>query len=529
MLQQKYIIFATEDGYDGSDSNMFFFVATQSRATDYTVTDLLFTLRTGQENRKLVTRDENGNVRTNGDATSIVHNLGFLLSTASLPTNAANFNIGSRTSKIPVHLKYRTGDKVQFIAGEGFGTTARIRVTEVLDTGSTPAWYQVLEVLTWYPGGGTPDPDLIGTVPEHRPPWLPTDNQLKLPRQNIRSAPLADELYTGRFVGALSEYDTSLQEAFETLDQHTHSGTYQPLDSDLTAIAALSPANDDIIQRKAGAWTNRTLAQLMTDLTELIQDLVGDMFAGSAHAGISAVYNDPAGDVELELDTTQIENVAIPHDGWIEDASWTRTGNHTFTSSGDRTAIFRKGLKVRYKDGGSFEYGVVGSSSHAAGTTTINLIVNSDYQIAAATLTEVAYSPIENPAGFPQWFNWSVTWTNLTVGSGTVVSKWRVSGQQIFYEISFTYGSGSSVGDVSFAPPITSALGGTRPPAGEIVMLDSGTANFYGAVVQVSSTSFGVRVNNAAGTYTANVVISSTIPMTWTTSDELNIKGAYRF
>jgi hypothetical protein len=40
----------------------------------------------------------------------------------------------------------------------------------------------------------------------------------------------------------------------------------QALDSDLTAIAGLSPANDDVIQRKAGAWTNRTLAQLKADL-----------------------------------------------------------------------------------------------------------------------------------------------------------------------------------------------------------------------------------------------------------------------
>lgn len=42
--------------------------------------------------------------------------------------------------------------------------------------------------------------------------------------------------------------------------------TFQPLDSDLTAIAAIAPANDDIVQRKAGAWTNRTVAQLSTDL-----------------------------------------------------------------------------------------------------------------------------------------------------------------------------------------------------------------------------------------------------------------------
>lgn len=43
----------------------------------------------------------------------------------------------------------------------------------------------------------------------------------------------------------------------------------QPLDSDLTSIAGLTPTNDDIIQRKAGAWTNRTMAQLISDLAAL--------------------------------------------------------------------------------------------------------------------------------------------------------------------------------------------------------------------------------------------------------------------
>lgn len=39
------------------------------------------------------------------------------------------------------------------------------------------------------------------------------------------------------------------------------------LDTDLTTIAGLSPTNDDVIQRKAGAWTNRTPAQLKLDLS----------------------------------------------------------------------------------------------------------------------------------------------------------------------------------------------------------------------------------------------------------------------
>jgi hypothetical protein len=40
----------------------------------------------------------------------------------------------------------------------------------------------------------------------------------------------------------------------------------QPLDSDLTDIAALAPANDSLIQRKSGVWVARTMAQLKTDL-----------------------------------------------------------------------------------------------------------------------------------------------------------------------------------------------------------------------------------------------------------------------
>lgn len=49
--------------------------------------------------------------------------------------------------------------------------------------------------------------------------------------------------------------------------------TKQPLDSDLTEIAGLSPSNDDIIQRKAGVWTNRTPAQYKVDLNLTKSDI----------------------------------------------------------------------------------------------------------------------------------------------------------------------------------------------------------------------------------------------------------------
>lgn len=71
----------------------------------------------------------------------------------------------------------------------------------------------------------------------------------------------------------------TVQAALNELDSEK-----QPLDADLTAIAALAPANDDIIQRKAGAWTNRTIAQLLTDLGlgALYQPLDSDLTAIAA-------------------------------------------------------------------------------------------------------------------------------------------------------------------------------------------------------------------------------------------------------
>lgn len=50
-------------------------------------------------------------------------------------------------------------------------------------------------------------------------------------------------------------------------------GGKQPLAGALTAIVALTPANDDIIQRKSGTWINRTMPQLKTDLVLVKGDI----------------------------------------------------------------------------------------------------------------------------------------------------------------------------------------------------------------------------------------------------------------
>jgi hypothetical protein len=87
--------------------------------------------------------------------------------------------------------------------------------------------------------------------------------------------------------------------------------TMQPKDSDLTTIAGLTAADDDIIQHKGGAWVNRTIAQLLADLV-LAGAVPNYSYNGSTYAlstgAITYIGNtDPGGsaaDGSVWFDTT---------------------------------------------------------------------------------------------------------------------------------------------------------------------------------------------------------------------------------
>jgi hypothetical protein len=132
---------------------------------------------------------------------------------------------------------------------------------------------------------------------------------------------------------------TDVQAAIQEVRDEAASGSFQPLDSDLTDIAALSPANDDMIQRKAGAWTNRTIAQLVADLiaagsfTEGVQDVIGAMVAAAGGS-----YNDGANTITLPTGgTLNIQEL----DGTPSGAFGTlKLPNGTLTDNGDGSATY---------------------------------------------------------------------------------------------------------------------------------------------------------------------------------------------
>jgi hypothetical protein len=95
------------------------------------------------------------------------------------------------------------------------------------------------------------------------------------------------------------------------------------LDADLVAIAALAPADDAIIQRKTGAWTARTPAQVKADLAGNTSNA---SFGPGALASVTSGYNNTAVGRDTQgMVTTGGDNSAV---GWRALAVCTTGGSN---------------------------------------------------------------------------------------------------------------------------------------------------------------------------------------------------------
>ncbi len=126
---------------------------------------------------------------------------------------------------------------------------------------------------------------------------------------------------------------------------------------------------------------------------------------------------------------------------------------------------------------------------------------------------------------------WNSTLTNITIGGGTVVAKYTRVGKFVAGYLNVIFASDTSIGGaVSFSLPVTSvsyAGGTTAKEIGRARILDSGTATYGGTVLWTSTTTSVVKVLKTDGTYLNDASLSSTVPMTWTTDDELYAQFFY--
>jgi hypothetical protein len=213
---------------------------------------------------------------------------------------------------------------------------------------------------------------------------------------------------------------------------------------------------------------------------------------------------------------------STPTSGWVTAVgTWTYVTASTITVPTDATTTYHKGMKIRFKQGGGYKYYV----AQIVASTLITVFVNTDFTVANAAITDVAYSFSENPYGWPDWFTYAPTTGGITLGNGTVVAKYKVSGYSINTIILFTMGSTSAItGGVSFTAPV--AEGNFAIPT--CWLQDAGTNTFAG-LAAVSSSYIVVYAINASGSYASVSALSSTVPFTWATSDSITINILYNW
>ncbi|MBL0320767.1 MAG: hypothetical protein IPP74_15940 [Alphaproteobacteria bacterium] len=137
---------------------------------------------------------------------------------------------------------------------------------------------------------------------------------------------------------------------------------------------------------------------------------------------------------------------------------------------------------------------------------------------------------IQYPIFNTRQLTWSPVWTNLTVGNGTVTAYYEINMRQCKVFVDIVFGSTSSIsGGIAHTTPFarSSVYGSATQQLGVARLLDSGTAGFAGVTQLNSSNSLTIIAQNAGSTYLFTASLSSTVPMTWTTSDSITHEGNY--
>ena len=129
-------------------------------------------------------------------------------------------------------------------------------------------------------------------------------------------------------------------------------------------------------------------------------------------------------------------------------------------------------------------------------------------------------------SGLP-WQAWTPTLTNITKGNGTIVARYVRIGDLVVAQFQFTLGSTSAMGtDGEVSAPITMVATLDNTPIGNCTMQDATGSTYLGTVVEVGG-KFRPAAHVASATHVTATGTSSTVPMTWTTSDVLAFTVTY--
>lgn len=204
--------------------------------------------------------------------------------------------------------------------------------------------------------------------------------------------------------------------------------------------------------------------------------------------------------------------------GWITAGeTWTYASASTFTISGDRTGVYQKGDKIKLTQT-TVKYFYILSATYSAPNTTVTVTAGTDYTIANAAITANYFSKAATPQGFPDWFNYTITWAGFSSNPTGVISRFRLSGTLCTMVVRVGTPGTSNATSMTLTGPITSANIASMSWFGGVVGVDNG------ATLTTLS-----RVSMANNTTTINAYPTQSSSSTWTNSGGKAINGTFAY
>jgi hypothetical protein len=129
-------------------------------------------------------------------------------------------------------------------------------------------------------------------------------------------------------------------------------------------------------------------------------------------------------------------------------------------------------------------------------------------------------------ATFTPTFTSIGTGTDWAIGNATTSAAYLRVGRGIFFRVQVTWGSTTTFGTkaLGMSLPLASiAYSGTNPVLGEAAFYDASAAeNYAGRVVYRGQTEVQFVQTGVSATYVKNGSVTSTLPFTWVSTDQLN-------
>ena len=126
---------------------------------------------------------------------------------------------------------------------------------------------------------------------------------------------------------------------------------------------------------------------------------------------------------------------------------------------------------------------------------------------------------------FGTWTNYTPVLTGLVKGNGTIFARYLKIGKMVTVEFKFTLGSTSTIGADNFISlPFSAPRTGLTIP---VTLMDFGTTQFMGFGYLQYADTIRLLIANTSTTYGSGALVTSTVPFTWTTNDDIQFSITY--